>query len=517
MALILLSCFALALRLGLIGNKPVETTVIGTKALPIELKEEITYIEITSSKDVVRLQKITGQELWEMVDPIGAPADNLAIDKLLDAVLHLSFSHTIKKRDKNNSESDNSDYLVQFGLDNPALTLLARTKNGEHTVTFGQKHPVSNRRYAKIDTQEQVIMIEESKFSLVDLKAFDLMDKTPTKFNPNNVQEILVESIVEPPIPRRKFVKEDDGFWHLYSSGDDIIIDPDVIENNLKKLSSIYVKNILLLPDKALSVYDLSPSRYTFSIKLNDSVKDFLQDPQQNSEGLRNNENKDQTRLMTLLFGEVAQTQDDSTTTQTNNTTDTVRKFYFKNASFEWVGKIETPVHYGFLKNAGEYRTKNIFFGISSTSISSIEIISLEEASRSKSTVKPIVINRTRKTDPWALLDGKVCDSSYETDSNKVSKWAQKLLDFKVLSYPDGIEAPKNSDYLWRIVLKNEMQDPVAILDIGQPVQSSKNNSSHNGTEAPRLGRFVGVGRKPVIFVVALDVVNELLEPMLCR
>jgi Domain of unknown function (DUF4340) len=119
----------------------------------LDLKpEDIAQIELRGPGRDLVIQR-DGPSLWRIVKPVQSPADNSIADGIADAIANLQVNDTV--------ETNPAD-LANFGLENPATTIIVMTKDMHVLpgILVGSQTPVGNGAYFKTSDNPAVFLTD---------------------------------------------------------------------------------------------------------------------------------------------------------------------------------------------------------------------------------------------------------------------------------------------------------------------------------------------------------------------
>ncbi len=144
-------------------------------------KAAVTRIELEHPGRVVILQREEG--VWEMIEPVRAPADERAVANLLDTVRECQISRTL----------EDAGELAGYGLDVPSATVRLQTGADEFAeINVGKKTPVGSSAYIQRNDDAAVHLTDASFVTRIDLDATALRDKTILDFHVEDVERLRI-------------------------------------------------------------------------------------------------------------------------------------------------------------------------------------------------------------------------------------------------------------------------------------------------------------------------------------
>lgn len=147
-------------------SKPAETA---SKDAVSFKREDIVGITLTRSGETVRLEN--QNDKWLIKQPVEATADDTALNALIGDIV----SARIEREFANPS----ADALKEYGLDNPAVKLEIRLKDGKtHQIELGGKDPLGSSAYARFDGAKNAVLIGSGLLTNSDKPLKDWRDRS---------------------------------------------------------------------------------------------------------------------------------------------------------------------------------------------------------------------------------------------------------------------------------------------------------------------------------------------------
>jgi len=131
-------------------------------------QDDIATITVTRSGETYAFEKRDGE--WVITQPINTRADQSAIDSIASGVATARVNRTL---------SSSPDNLKSYGLENPAVTVEIKLKNGnQHRVRLGAKDFSGLNVYALLDGSNEVALLPDSVLSSADRPLPELRDRS---------------------------------------------------------------------------------------------------------------------------------------------------------------------------------------------------------------------------------------------------------------------------------------------------------------------------------------------------
>jgi hypothetical protein len=148
--------------------------------------DQIQEIEIRRADgETLRLER-SGEDAWQLLAPVQAPADASEADGLAGNIASLERERVVAEGELN---------LADYGLENPKLEVEFKTEDAETptTVLLGDETPTTTNMYAKLADEDKVFVMAASLESSFDKKAWDLREKSVFHFSRDDVEEVVVK------------------------------------------------------------------------------------------------------------------------------------------------------------------------------------------------------------------------------------------------------------------------------------------------------------------------------------
>lgn len=227
--------------------------------IPPEALSSIKSISFVSEAHSYRVKKDPGsRSSWSLFEPEGAEVDAELITKLLS-----QFSQ-IKPLGELTSADLGSD-LSAFGLAPPQGYLRILKDGGEEVYSFGKQNSVTKRRYLQRQNSDKVYIVDNLYFDLFYRSAEDLRDKKPLRFEPANVESIVLQRPEAEPLA----LLREEGKWYLLRDSKKLEAESSVCDSLLKSLSNLSVARFIDLPED-LALYGLRKPRARVELRMQD-------------------------------------------------------------------------------------------------------------------------------------------------------------------------------------------------------------------------------------------------------
>ncbi|MCB0358112.1 MAG: DUF4340 domain-containing protein [Bdellovibrionales bacterium] len=391
---------------------------------------------------------------WELAEPAGATADDDSVATLLYAVDSLQSHHTLPLTEETKE---------QFGLDAPELVVSLFQGDAETKLSFGRKHPFSGRRYLRVGSSDQVLMVDESSYRLFEKKPIDLRDKTPLNFSPEDVSEIQVESLIHPPYRLRR--EADDEWSVIVGENSPRKADAEMIGRLLGVLHDAQVEEFIDSPEEDSTIYGLR--RPQVAVDLTFAAADPLR----------------------FIAGEVAERDGEKA------------RYYFALNPAERVFRAKEPFFSGLVQPAHYFLDKTPFDELPLERVQSVTLRRLDERGETFSFVR---IKNPKAGEVWAITND--LDINDIPDQKKTEEWLSELFGLRVLSFArpgekdsDSVRPVATIDIVYQ---ESEENFPSYHLTIAGPLTESATGGDDSGSVPPRFGTIRDTGGVDVLPVV---------------
>ena len=186
-------------------------------------KEDVTAIQLEYPDSSITLKK-SGENLWEMTNPITAEGDPSEINSLISTVTSMRLKRVVEE-----VEQDPSIY----GLDHPNLEMILSHGDGKESIILGDDAPMANTLYIKRGSDRRIFLVEQWIKGSLTRSVFDLRNKRILSFDPETSTEIALD------FPSESFLilKENDE-WVIKKPREGLA-DSRIIDNLLRSLKNL--------------------------------------------------------------------------------------------------------------------------------------------------------------------------------------------------------------------------------------------------------------------------------------
>ncbi|MCB0323573.1 MAG: DUF4340 domain-containing protein [Bdellovibrionales bacterium] len=341
---------------------------------------------------------------WVLRDPLGAPAEQDAVEALLAVLQHLQAHNAVSVSDPERDES-------AFGLMPPELVLRIEGTFGERVLSFGRKHEVTGRRYVQPEGAGKVFLIDESDYKKVAEARDQLRSKRPLSFDPRDVVSVLVLDPYKDPLQISRVQAENGASaagWEMVVDGERLEADTHLVERELELLTHIEVERFIAPGELPLQAFGLHLPRLILQLRL---AKPRLP-------GV---EWSDATNII-LHFAEGPALKLPSP--DEGDASRELNLYYFRQVGDPWIYPIARPIYRGWLQPAPHFRVRRPFERLSLPAVRAVEMV---HAQRGR-------ISISRSGESWQA-DTRSADSRQPLKNAVVTTWLESLSRLHVLSY----------------------------------------------------------------------------------
>ncbi len=122
---------------------------------------------------------------WSVVSPVNTAADAETVDALLERLVALEKLTVVEEKAAD---------LAKYGLDKPALRVVARLKDGtEHELNAGRENPFDGSVYVSVGGASDVLQLAGSFKTALEKGTLDLREKRVALFDEAHVSGLSVE------------------------------------------------------------------------------------------------------------------------------------------------------------------------------------------------------------------------------------------------------------------------------------------------------------------------------------
>jgi len=223
------------------------------RVFPTLEADDVTAIALTTAKGDFAFQRDGDQ--WQLTEPVAYPADQERVSSLLSAIVDLKSERVLK-----GTEIDPASY----GLDDPDLSVLLTTNDGEHRLSVGDETPLGSNRAIGIGSRDVILVrswfTSNLEHDLDEWRSHDLVDLA--------IDQVASIEIVTGD-DRVQAVREGDG-WRLLEPVADLA-DREHLRNLVSNLNALEVKEFLE-PTPDLIELGLSPPHRRITVVRNDGA-----------------------------------------------------------------------------------------------------------------------------------------------------------------------------------------------------------------------------------------------------
>lgn len=136
-----------------------------------------TRFELTSGSSRNSAQAIPAK--WVLDEPKDAVVDHEIVEDMLESLKNVQIWNRFELSDSS------PEALKAYGLQTPELEVYLTTPSAERHIQFGTLHPFTQRRYARVDSEAEVLLLDDDAFLAWAKKRDDVRDRYPLKIATN--------------------------------------------------------------------------------------------------------------------------------------------------------------------------------------------------------------------------------------------------------------------------------------------------------------------------------------------
>ncbi len=156
-------------------------------------KEQVGSITLENIDKNLTIRLVKDKDEWRIVEPIPAPADEVAADGLVSTLVTAKRERIV---------TDSPKDLVVFGLHPPKIRVTVGSNDGKitRTIELGNTNPTKAYRYARMHEKPTVMLAQNRLFTTANKELFDLRDKKILSLDLYEVNRLTIEAKDKPRI-----------------------------------------------------------------------------------------------------------------------------------------------------------------------------------------------------------------------------------------------------------------------------------------------------------------------------
>ena len=226
--------------------------------------DEINKIELREGKRKIVIGK-EGKN-WKILSPIKTNADEIIVERIVDDFAELKPEKIV---DKNPSD------LKKYGLSNPERGITLYSEKGKkYTLLFGDKGPLGDEYYAKLDNSTEVVLLSSNKRDDIMKDVKELRDKHILKVETEDVKGFIVDNKKDKKLIE---LKRDGERW-FFLRPEKCLASESKIDDILFSIQNLEAKDILKdsPSEKDLAEYNLNSPELEVEVKEKDGTKKII-------------------------------------------------------------------------------------------------------------------------------------------------------------------------------------------------------------------------------------------------
>ncbi len=219
-------------------------------------EKDVQELTLLKSDAQVHLRR-NKKDGWELIDPVSAKGDSVAVDALLTTLKEVRFTRIVEE-----APAD----LAPFGLANPKLTISVKINDkDEKSLLIGGKSQVGMATYVKSGDQKKVLL-SNIHIASFDKSTSDLRDKTILDYN---TAEVTSFDLQRPENTLRFSMNEKAKHW-AFTGPVSSRADANAVENFLNGVRVARIKTFEEESPADLSAFGLDKPAIIFRVKSGD-------------------------------------------------------------------------------------------------------------------------------------------------------------------------------------------------------------------------------------------------------
>lgn len=239
---------------------------VDLKQPTVEEREQIAKEVVTVDEDAVTSIQVSGPSgsfalakdggVWRLTSPTAARADATQLRRLLYYLDPVESERSLK------GSQDKPLALAEFGLEPPKATLTVAEGARTVTLLFGDKTPIGDSRYLKLQDKPEVYVASNRLFSAIDQAWDAYRSKALVDVEASAVTELSVQSA-----SGAYALRKDEGRWRMAAPVDDQA-DTEAASAILSKISGLRADRVVGDEPSAeqLAAWGLEPAASTISL-----------------------------------------------------------------------------------------------------------------------------------------------------------------------------------------------------------------------------------------------------------
>lgn len=292
---------------------------------------------------------------WVLREPLFAPVDSSAIEKLLQLVI--DFSGEPVSRD----QIDQSQ-LSEYGIEPPDVVLIINKGDYKEAFSLGSINSVTKRFFVKKESDQSMSLADESILKNLQDLLSKIRSQKVLSFDVTSVKRIDV--LREDSFFRLQSNCESPRKWTITSDGLDLRVQDDFLEREIAELSEMRVKRIYDNPIDILQFTGLANPILVFKLEFAQKQEGF----QCGIESEKLSDSKDGDSELIFQIGKGVGIQ------IAGQTQGTAQTYYLKIVGENVIYEIEKATIGDWMQSPDHFRNKKPFVSTNNSSFSHLEL-----------------------------------------------------------------------------------------------------------------------------------------------
>ncbi len=214
---------------------------------PTFKSESIEKISVVSPKGLYALvhPTIEGEvdtSRWTLAQPQNAPVDPERLKKIIFALENLESKNVIKPEEQEEGET--------YGLEPPEMVVIFKGGNLPPALSVGKEHPFTRRRYAQLEGDPRLFLIDAPFFDLLNASREEMRDRHPLRQDLTNLRQVL---LTRPGADIVTFDKTESGKWMAKLRNEAFEVETNLLIGRLNRFLNVKVDQFLDQDENSLS------------------------------------------------------------------------------------------------------------------------------------------------------------------------------------------------------------------------------------------------------------------------
>ncbi len=355
--------------------------------------ESISAIAVSEPKGDYRLEK-NNAGTWLLTSPPDTGVEKEVVEKLTETLAALQTQGSLPAAELQRNMAD-------YAFEKPQLAFRISSKQGEHSLLFGKRHPFLPLHYAQTDNKAEVLLIGALDFQALNKSKADVREHAIFHFSADQIEEL---KITLPEDKETKLRRAADGKWFFSDEEGEFEADPNVARDTAADIAQIQAKSFVDDPNAKLNTFGLEPPAVKVSLKL-----------------------KGKTERIEFRAGEYDQPKDGEQKVLK-------RAFSLKLETEPTIYEVGRRFYSDLIQGSVHFRDKTPFDSITPQSITSLTV-----RQQIATGYQEFLLERSGEgqASSWSIVSRNSGENQLRSpaDKEKVESWTKRVLAFQLLSY----------------------------------------------------------------------------------